>query len=89
MQLGVGIQIYIEDMLYYAFDKKLLISVVYAFLLKFFCYNCVSITIVFKGKRFMFQGFIIFHSYLLSIKLSFVCSKYYISFKFVFIQSEI
>jgi hypothetical protein len=41
MQLGVGIQIYIEDMLYYAFDKKLLISVVYAFLLKFFCYNCV------------------------------------------------
>jgi len=30
---------------------------------------------VFGGKRFMFQCFVIFHSYLLSIKLGFVCSN--------------
>jgi hypothetical protein len=34
MQLGVGIHLDIEDMIYCAFDKKLLISVVYAFLLR-------------------------------------------------------
>ena len=35
MQLGVGIHLDIEDMIYYAVDKKLLIYAVYASLLKF------------------------------------------------------
>jgi hypothetical protein len=34
MQLEVGIHLDIEDMIYYAFYKKLLIYVVYAFLLR-------------------------------------------------------
>ena len=35
MQLGVGIYLDIEDMIYYAVDKKLLIYAVYTSLLKF------------------------------------------------------